>query len=320
MQTSHKLTRIFFALMTLIVLAAGALAQAADIDISDQKAGSALVYPYYTSDSQSKGDTRVTLSNVGTQTVAVHLFFFDKSCNQADTFVCLTPNASIAMKASEFDPEVQGGWLLAVAVNAAGRPLGQNLAEGSYNALIGNAFVNSGNEVGNYGAEAIRDFTTGRVIIGGVTDPTQDTITFNAPTQFAVEIQSPVDAAGQKIVTVGLSGSITDMTLKGAGHVGIGQLYNGNEKPFGSFSKLLTDACRAEATITATNPRVPLGLGVLIPSGQVGTMKFNVIRAVGLLITPKNNKWSGIRTLHKTAQAPTTIALPAFIPGCVVNN
>ncbi len=28
MQTSHKLTRIFFALMTLIVLAAGALAQA----------------------------------------------------------------------------------------------------------------------------------------------------------------------------------------------------------------------------------------------------------------------------------------------------
>ncbi len=96
------------------------------------------------------------------------------------------------------------------------------------------------------------------------------------------------------------------MTLKGAGHVGIGQLYNGNEKPFGSFSKLLTDGCRSEAIISATNPRVPLGLGVLIPSGQVGTMKFNVGAAVGLLMTPKTTKWSGIRTLHKTRKPQPT--------------
>lgn len=311
MQTSHKLTRVFFALMTLIVLAAAALAQApvadGNIDVSDQEPGSALVYPYYTSDSQTKGDTRVTLSNVGTQEAAVHLFFFDRSCNQADTFVCLTPNASISIKASEFDPDVKGGWLLAIGVTRNGLPF-------NYNSLIGNAFVNSGDEVGNYGAEAIRDFTPGAV----ANDPTQATITFNAPTRLAVEIQSPNDALGQKIVTVGLSGSITDMKVSGAGHTGIGELYNGNEKPFGSFSKLLTDGCRAEATISTTVPRVPLGLGVLIPSGQVGTMKFNVIRAVGLLITPKNNKWSGIRTLHKLAEAATTITFPVFSPGCGV--
>src|SRR4051812_45299126 len=106
MQTSHKLARIFVALFTLVVLAAAAMAQAipTDISVSDQKAGSVLVYPYYNSNSQTKADTRITLSNLhATQTVAVHLFFLDKSCSQADTYVCLTPNASVALKASEFD-------------------------------------------------------------------------------------------------------------------------------------------------------------------------------------------------------------------------
>ena len=303
MQTSHKITRIFFALMTLIVLAAGALAQT-DISVSDQKAGSALVYPFYTSDSQTKADTRITLSNIGTREAAVHLFFLDKSCNQADTYVCLTPNASIALKASEFDPDVKGGWLLAVGVDAAGNPF-------NYNSLIGNAFVIDGDYIGNYGAEAFRDLRTIR------TNGERASFTVDAPDQFAVEIQSPNDAAGQRIVTVGLSGSLVDMTLKGAGHSGIGQLYNGNEKPFGSFSKFLTDGCRSEAIITATNPRVPLGLGVLIPSGQVGTMKWNsVAGSVGLIMTPRTAKWSGIRTLHKTRQVATTIIIPVFFPGC----
>ena len=305
MQTSHKLTRIFVALFTLVVLSMAALAQT-DIKVSDQKAGSALVYPYYTSDSQTKGDTRITLSNLHTtQTVAVHLFFLDKSCNQADTYVCLTPNASIAMKASEFDPDVKGGWLFAVAVTARGIPYNPN-------SLIGNAFVNNGTELGNYGAEAFRDFVTTVAM-----DLQSATIAYDAPNQFAVEIQSPNDAVGQKIVTVGLQGSIVDMTLKGAGQLGIGQLYNGNEKPFGSFSKFIADGCRADATITTTAPRVPLGLGVLIPSGQVGTLKWNsVAGSVGILITPTNNKWSGIRTLHKTREVATTTILPIFNPGC----
>ena len=307
MQTSHKLTRIFFALMTLIVLAAGALAQT-DISISDQKAGSALVFPYYTSDSQTKGDTRITLSNIGTREAAVHLFFLDKSCNQADTYVCLTPNASIAIKASDFDPDVKGGWILAVGVDSLGRPF-------EYKSLIGNAFVNNGTELGNYGAEAIRDFTSNVLAADGQSA----TIGYDAPNQFAAEIQSPVDAAGQKIVTVGLQGSIVDMTLKGAGQLGIGQIYNGNEKPFGSFSKFIADGCRSEGVITATAPRVPLGLGVLIPSGNVGTIKWNTVAgSVGLFITPTNNKWSGIRALHKTRQIPTTTVIPVFNPGCGV--
>ena len=63
--TSHKFTRLFFALAALIVLAASALAGTApaNIGVSDQKAGSLLAFPYYTS--QGSSDTRLTISNTG---------------------------------------------------------------------------------------------------------------------------------------------------------------------------------------------------------------------------------------------------------------
>ena len=319
MQISSKLTRIFAGFCTLLVLAAAAIAQPnpTDISISDQKAGSFLVYPYYNSNSQSKTDTRLTLSNLSaTQTVAVHVFFLDKNCNQADTYVCLTPNASIVMKASEFDPD-QLGWVMVVAVNANGFPYNPN-------SLIGNAFVIDGDYVGNYGAEAFRDMADIRSLDGGTT------VGFNiqAPSSLAVELQSPADATGQKIVTVGLTGNITAGSTSGAGQRGTGIIYNGNEKPFGSFGKLLPDGCRSEAIITSTVPRVPLGLGNLIPAGQIGTMRLNVGTvdsngvviggAVGLLMTPKSlgNKWSGIRSLHKTAEVTSRLTIPVFLPMC----
>ncbi len=318
MQTSHKLTRIFVALFTLVVLSMAALAQAnpTDISVSDQRAGNVLVYPYYNSNTQTKADTRVTLSNLSsTLTIPVHLFFMDKNCSQADTYVCLTPNASIAMKASEFDPD-QLGWILAVAVlpsnlgPLAGLPA-DGFGRGAFNALIGNAFVQDGDYVGNYGAEAWRDTRNVTVNPDGTAS-----FQISAPSAFAVEIQSPIDAVGQKIVTVGLSGNVSAGTLVGSAQVGTGILYNGNEKPFGSFSPILTGKCRSEVVIDTKTPRVPLGLGNLIPTGHVGTVKFNVGAAVGLIMTPKTAKWSGIRNLHKTAEVTATITIPVFDPMC----
>lgn len=307
MQTSHKLTRILVALFALIVLAAAAMAQAptTDINVNDQKAGAILVYPYYTSDAQTNADTRITLSNLGTATAAVHLFFLDRNCSQADTYVCLTPNASIVMKASEFDPDVKGGWLMAVNVDRNGVPVNNSW-------LIGNAFVNNGTEVGNYGAEA---FDLIRSVLAN--DQVTATMFYRAPNQFAVEIQSPNDATGQKIVTVGLQGTIAGSTMTGAGQSGTGVVYNGNEKPFGSFTGFIKNGCRSEAIIDTKTPRVPLGLGVLLPSGQIGTMKWGTANgSVGLLITPTNNKWYGIRGLHKTSEIATETVIPVFNPMC----
>ncbi|MFN7928655.1 MAG: hypothetical protein U0Y68_12030 [Blastocatellia bacterium] len=327
MSTSHTITRIFFSLLTLTVLATGIFAQdILDIRASDQKAGSLLVYPYYTSKAQERRDTRISMSNIGFKAVTVHVFVMDGgTCSQADQFICLTPNASVAFKASDVDPEITG-WIFAVAVDPlTGYPI-------TANALIGNALVSDGDYVGNYSAEAfwakgdpstVTPASTGAYGSAVLNFNGCDTTTAAGgydlmPTQFVTEIQSTNDCFGQKLVTVGLTGSVVASSPKGAGQVGVGQVYNGNEKPFGSFSRILNDGCQATAVISASVPRVPLGMSVLIPGGQVGTMKFFTGGGVGLFMTPKTlgNKWSGIRALHKISAMSKTLEVPVFTPSC----
>ena len=332
MRTSHKLTRLFIALSVLVVLAVSAFAGPAptNVGVSDQKAGSFLAFPYYTSLGTS--DTRLTISNVGLLPVAVHMFFIGADCNQADQLICLTANASATFLASEYDPS-NSGYLLAVAVSdgstnypgiMAGCPV-------QYNGLIGNAFVNDGNYVGNYGAEAFWLHTAA----GAVCDTVNmlATLTFNGncglggydmqPNQFVAEIQSPNDSVGQRILMAGLNGTV-GTTLAGAAQSGIGVAYNDGEKP-GSYANPFGGSCLRSLVITPTVPRVPGGLGsilgvnnnALIPSGRTGTLKWNTTGSVGLILTPRTNKWSGIRTLHKTGVLTTaTLVIPIFNPNC----
>jgi hypothetical protein len=320
--TSHKFTRLFFALAALIVLAASALAgnPPANVGVSDQKAGSVLAFPYYTSEAGS--DTRLTISNTGNDSATVHMFFVDKSCNQADQYICLTANASASFLASEYDPS-NSGYLLAVAVDSYGAPIKNNV-------LIGNAFLNDGNYVGNYGAEAFWANQGSGVL---AQDGMSATLVFDGdkgldalPTQHVAEIQSPNDSVGQRILVAGLAGSIiSGNTGAAASQVGIGVAYNDGEKP-GSFSSPFGGNCIKSFIVTPTTPRVPGGLGsiagvnnnALIPAGRTGTLKWNTNGSVGLILTPKvgTNKWSGIRTLHKTAASSRTLVIPVFTPYC----
>jgi hypothetical protein len=321
--TSHKFTRLFFALAALVVLAASALAGAAptNVGVSDQKAGSVLAFPYY--NSKSGADTRLTISNTGDKTVAVHMFFIGADCAQADQTICLTANASASFLASEYDPE-NTGYLLAVAVDGtdksetAGCPI-------QYNGLIGNAFVNDGAYVGNYGAEAFWAFKA-PAKADCDTNNWVATLRFDGlvydqqPNQHVAEIQSPNDAVGQRIIVAGLNGTV-GTSLSGAGQEGIGVAYNDGEKP-GSYSNPFGGACLKSFVIDAKTPRVPGGLGsqaginnnALIPSGRTGTLKWNTSGSVGLILTPKTgaNKWSGIRTLHKTSVVTKNLIIPIF--------
>jgi hypothetical protein len=324
MMTSRTMTRIFLLFTaTLILLASAAAQPILNVQVSDQKAGSLLVFPYYVSKAQDRRDTRLTISNPGAKTVVAHVFMLDGSnCSQADQFLCLTANASIAFKASDLDPEVTG-WILVVAVDPdTGRPV-------TANSLIGNAFVIDGDYVGNYGAESF--WATGEpsdVVGANAGAYGTATLKFNGgagtggydmvPTQFAVEIQSIADSVGQRIVTVGMVGDLTSGSPYGAGQVGIGQLFNGNEKPFGSFTRILNDGCQSSVIISGSVPRVPLGMNVLIPPGQVGTMKFFIGGGVGLFMTSKTlgNRWSGIRNLHKISVLEKTLTIPIFTPAC----
>ncbi len=311
MQTSHKFTQLV--LLSLLLLGTLVSASAQEAYVSDQQPGWMLVYPYYTSASANvKEDSYITITNSSsTRTAAVHMFFMDgRSCAQADMFICLTPNASQAFKASELDPD-NTGYIIAMIVRDDGLP--DTSPAGTV--LIGSAFVTipiSGIQ-GTYGAEAFGSIGAGAVFTNGGSTAE---VTFNAPNRFAVEVQSPLTAPNQKIVMVGLSGDLNG-TVIGAGQAGAGQIINGNEKPSGSFSAWIPDGCQSFASLLSNSPRAPGGVNSIIPAGQVGTLKFNTAAAVGLLLIPNNSSGrSGIRTIHKLNTAKATLSLSVFSPGC----
>ncbi len=274
---------------------------------SDQKAGSLLVFPFY--DTRQGSDTRLTLSNVGDKDATVHMFFIDKTCAQSDFFICLTPNASFTELISSLDPE-NNGHILALAVDrVTGAPV-------AHNGLIGNEFINNATYTDTFGAEAFWANADTPINQADWTATLNFGSTYDAvPSQLTAEIQSPVDAIGQRIYTVGLIGDVNGGSLSGAGMVGIGYVFDQNEKPY-SFSAFLLDGCQSSELITYTKPRIVRTMEKAIPSGLTATIRMNIGGGVGLLMTPKTNKWKGIRALHKTAGKSATLKVPVFSPGC----
>ena len=272
------------------------------------------MFPYYKHNAQNKVDTRLTITNIGKRGINVHFLFLDgATCTEFDQFVCFTPNASIEWKASNFDPE-NSGYVIAYTVDNMGRPI-------SYNGLIGNGFVNDGEYVGNYGAEAFASPLAIGANIGAAVDALSWAINFDGaaldmmPTAFAVDIQSPLDAVNQRVLLAGLRGNAYSGSLSGTAQVGTGLAYNGHEA-LRSFSPYFGGGCFSNKGITETSPKVSGQLSSLIPKGEVGTIRFNVAGAVGLLLTSNKNYFSGIRTLHKTQTGPGTLTIPLVMPDC----
>ncbi|MBP6824795.1 MAG: hypothetical protein KA368_24830, partial [Acidobacteria bacterium] len=120
--------------------------------VSDQKAGSILIYNVYTSSITSflNQNSRISLTNTSdVKPVNVHLFFVDgASCTVADSYACLTQNQTISFLASDLDPGITG-YLVVVAVDQKGCP-------SNHNYLIGDAFSKfASGHTGNLAAVAV---------------------------------------------------------------------------------------------------------------------------------------------------------------------
>ncbi|HWQ35730.1 MAG TPA: hypothetical protein VNQ79_22995 [Blastocatellia bacterium] len=324
--TSRKLAQMFLVLAILALPAVAALAGEpglviADAPIvSDQKAGSVLVFNLYASSSTnpSAENTRINLTNTNsTEGTIVHLFFIDgRTCSVADSFVCLSKSQTTSILASDVDPDVMG-YLIAVAVNDAGLPI-------KFNYLIGDEYIRliSGHAA-NLAAEAI----------SALDPPTQatpemtvalsfDGVAYNyLPRALAIDsIPSAKDGNETLLVINRIGGSL----VSGAATIGsvFGIMYDQQEAGY-SFS-FSPGTCQYRATLSDSFPRTTPRFTNVIPAGSTGWAKFWGTTDKALLgavinkaVTLSAATFGGGHNLHKlTWTKAGSFEIPVFTATC----
>jgi uncharacterized repeat protein (TIGR01451 family) len=300
------------------------LAYPALSEVSDQKEGSILFYPIYTSDSVNGNsqNTRVSITNTSnTERATVHLFAVDgASCAVLDAFICLTPNQTTVFLASDFDPG-NTGYLMVVAVDdVTGMPR-------AFNELIGDEYVKfSTGHAANLGAEAI----AAAMMFPGGADPnvTTTTLRFDGMSYnrlpyvvAADDIPSPNDGNSTMLILDRVGG---DMRATGAS-VGafFGNLYDDTEN---AFSFTATGVCQFRSILSNNFPRTFTRLTTAIPAGRSGWMKLYTVDEKALFgavinynpnATTNTGAFNQGRNLHKLTLTDTaTIVVPVLIPPC----
>jgi hypothetical protein len=299
-------------------------------EVSDQKEGSILFYPIYTSDAANANtqNTRISITNTSsTERVAVHLYAVDgSSCAILDAFLCLTPNQTTTFLASDFDPG-NTGYLMAVAVDE------NNGLPRAFNELIGDLYVKfSSGHAANLGAEAI---AAAMMFPGGVnTNVTTTTLKFDGmnynrlPRILAADnIPSSADGNSTMLIVNRVGGNFT---LSGALIGGLtGLLYDDSEQSF-SFTANQS-SCQFRTILSNTFPRTFTPFNRVIPAGRTGWMKFWGVddsrgsdkALFGAMINFNSGAAAnagafnqGHNLHHLTLTDRAEIVVPVFIPSC----
>jgi uncharacterized repeat protein (TIGR01451 family) len=287
---------------------------------SDQRPGSILIYPFYTSDSANSNtqNTRISITNIEvTRPAYLHLFFVDGStCSVADNFLCLTPNQTTSFLISDLDPGVSG-YLIAVAVDTKGCPT-------KFNYLIGDEYVklSSGHQA-NLGAEAIAAIDTPECSSASGTATIQfDGLQYNLLGRVVAADNLPSLADGNSTLLVlnriggNLAGSATTIGSL------FGLLFNDAENAF-SFN-LTLGACQLRSTLTGSFPRTSPRYTDIVPAGRSGWMKLwlnttgNEGGLIGATINANSNQngYRGGHNLHKLTMGSANLTIPIFSPSC----
>ncbi|MGE0101830.1 MAG: hypothetical protein AB7H86_08465 [Blastocatellales bacterium] len=332
MRTSFKNTLLGIAALAMMSMAALAADPGApfpaDSEINDQKAGSVLIYNFYTSSATASNtdNTRINITNTNDRWgIAVHLFFVADSCTVADAYICLTANQTASFLTSDFDPGFRG-YIVAVATNGDGVPI-------PFNYLIGDEYVKlASGHAANLGAEAI-SFNTLYVPtpslteqIGPLTTLMFDGMMYNrVPRVLAVDnIPSRVDGNDTLVILNRTGGSLAT----GAGSIGsiFGLLYDDAENVL-SFTT--SGGCQKRFSITNTEPRTVPRFETFIPSGRSGWMKLWASSNVGIVGAVINynanaaaqaNAFNGGHNLHKLTLTNDAFTIPVFPAPCNVGG
>lgn len=301
------------------------LAFPAASEASDDKAGSVLFFPLYTSSGALSGaqNTRISITNTDQYLAAtIHLFVVDgQTCAPQDAYVCLTPNQTVTFLASDFDPGITG-YIAAVAVNGeTGRPI-------SHNYLIGDAYVkfSSGHAL-NYGAVSVAAL---QLNPSGV-DPLSSTATLKfdgisynrLPRILSVDsIPSPGEGNSTMIALHAIGGHMS----QGGIPIGSlsGNLYDDRENNYSFVAP--ANNCQFRSLLTDSFPRTFVPFSAAIQPGHTGWMKiraFNDVAILGVVLNFNPNAaasgsaFNQGHVLHTYTLTDTaTLTIPVDFPSC----
>jgi uncharacterized repeat protein (TIGR01451 family) len=296
----------------------------ASSEVSDVKAGSVLVYNFYTSSgSDNSQDTRFNLTNTSQSSpVAVHLFFVDGStCSVADMFVCLTQNQTTSFLASDLDPGTTG-YVIAIAVDCdTGCPI-------YYNCLIGDSFIKmSSGHKANLGAEAISAQTTNPAACDE--NSSLATLRFDGvrygrlPRALALaNIPSRADGNDTMLILNRIGGDLLGSAATLTNIFGIFYDDTENSVSFGFNPRM----CQFRSSITNNFPRIAPRFEQFVPAGRTGWFKLYAVDDQAILGAAINfdrngEGSSGVfnegHNLHKlTLTSGATLVVPIFPPPC----
>ncbi|HZS05329.1 MAG TPA: ExeM/NucH family extracellular endonuclease [Blastocatellia bacterium] len=292
-------------------------------EATDQKPGSVLIFPVYTSSLSNPAaeNTRLSLTNISPDRNAfVHLFFVDgSSCTVADSFVCLTANQTMMINAADVDPGVMG-YVVAVAVDSGGCPA-------NFNFLIGDEYVKfQSGHAANLGAEAFAALAgTAPACTASATtaEIAFDGIRYNrAPRVLAVDaVQSQADGNSTMLILDSIAGDLSSS----AGQIGslFGLLFDDQENPY-SFT--FAAGCQLKQVFSVSFPRTTPRLSQVIPAGGTGWMKLWATEDRALLGAVINHHpgaagnpgaFNQGHNLHKlTLTAAAKFTIPVVPPNC----
>ena len=331
MKFSHNITHFIFTVIALTVMTVMTAAQPGTplppaYGMSDQKPGSVLFFPYYSSHVvwPQQENTKINLTNAhATQSVYVHMFFVDAAnCQSADTFVCLTANQTFTFVVSDYDPGITG-YLLVVAVDSTtGLPI-------QFNYLTGDFYLKllSGHAA-NLGAEAfaaLKEQPSPLNPDGSTSDLKFDEVNYNAGprTLMLNNIASRLDGNDTLLLLTRLGGNLAGGEGDSIGGL-LGLTYDDVEKGY-SFT-LSAGRCQFRASLSDTTPRMVPRLSTIIKAGRSGWMKLwptGNFPIVGIMINLNPSANNGVRAyngghnLHALTTTNTGVfKLPVFVPTC----
>ena len=237
--------------------------------VSDQKAGSVLIFNVYTSDATDidNQNTKFAITNTAYSTgISVQVFMIDSLSGSAASFsFCLTQSQTISFQSVDLDPNTEG-YAVVVASDSNGVPV-------MHNHLVGDLYVkfSSGHQAG-LGAVGV----SAKSVPADLLSESQVDLDFDGERYDRLPLTVAVDSVPSRvnsndtIIFINRAGG--DL-VNGVGEIGnlFGLLYNDAE--FAHSFNLYSPRCQVKMALNANTPRTTPRFTTIVPDGRSGWLR-----------------------------------------------